>query len=62
MAATTAVISYLVGPVLVGILAGRWIDQSLGTMPLFLIIGLFLGLGAGVFGFIRFIRHFLGEN
>jgi len=31
--------------VLVGFFAGRWLDQNLGTTPLFILIGLFWGVG-----------------
>ncbi|MGQ0418075.1 AtpZ/AtpI family protein, partial [Bacillus sp. HC-TM] len=48
----------LVGSILVGIFGGQWIDNKVGTFPLFLIIGLLLGLGTGVYAMIRLIRHY----
>lgn len=54
----TGILSQLVGAILVGIFGGQWIDGKLGTFPLFLVIGLLLGLGTGVYAMIRLIRHF----
>ncbi|MDE5414694.1 MULTISPECIES: AtpZ/AtpI family protein [Alkalihalobacterium] len=62
MALMTAITSYLVGPVLVGVLAGRWLDGYFDKSPLFMIIGLFLGLGSGIYGLIRLLGSYLGED
>lgn len=62
MAAMSAILSYLVGPVLVGVFGGKWVDHYFNTSPLFLIIGLFIGLAAGVYGLIRFIGSYLGDK
>ncbi|WP_246944450.1 AtpZ/AtpI family protein [Bacillus pinisoli] len=62
MALMTAILSQLVGSILIGIFGGRWIDQMIGTFPLFLIIGLLVGLAAGVFAMLRLVSHyFSGE-
>lgn len=57
MALYAAILSQLVGSILIGIFGGRWIDQLLGTAPLFLIIGLFLGLATGIYAMIRLVRE-----
>ncbi|MFD1735197.1 AtpZ/AtpI family protein [Bacillus salitolerans] len=58
-----AILSQLVGSILAGIFMGRWLDQMIGTFPLFLIIGLLLGLATGVYGMLRLIQHFFsGES
>ena len=62
MAISTSIISYLVGPVLVGLFGGRWIDGYFDTSPTFLVIGLLLGLATGVYGLIRLLKGFLGED
>lgn len=62
MALSTSIISYLVGPVLVGLFGGKWIDGLIETSPLFMIIGLLLGLAAGVYGLIRLVNGILGED
>ncbi|MGG0716144.1 AtpZ/AtpI family protein [Robertmurraya massiliosenegalensis] len=54
----SAILSQLVGSVLIGIFLGRWLDGQLRTEPLFLIIGLLLGLAAGIYAMLRLIQHF----
>lgn len=62
MALSTTVVSYLVGPILVGIFSGRWLDRHFNTTPLLLIIGLLLGLATGVYGLMRVVKQFLGDD
>ncbi|MGR3766137.1 AtpZ/AtpI family protein [Rossellomorea sp. NS-SX7] len=57
MAIYTAILSQLVGSILVGIFLGRWVDQQADSAPLFLIIGLFLGLATGIYAMLRTLRH-----
>nr|WP_295973224.1 AtpZ/AtpI family protein [uncultured Bacillus sp.] len=54
----SAIVSQLVGSILAGIFLGRWIDSHTGTEPLFLIVGLLLGLSIGVYAMLRLIRQF----
>ncbi|WP_153728130.1 AtpZ/AtpI family protein [Salinibacillus xinjiangensis] len=61
IALTSAIVSNLSGCTLVGIFFGRWIDQKLGLSPLFLIIGLMIGLGAGVYGTIYLVNKYTGD-
>ncbi len=45
---------------LVGALAGHWVDEQLGmTFPAFMLIGFFLGAGAGTVMIIRLVSRFL---
>ncbi|MFC5711512.1 AtpZ/AtpI family protein [Thalassorhabdus alkalitolerans] len=62
IALMSSVLSYLVGPLLVGIFGGRWLDGLLGTEPLFLVLGILGGLGAGVYGLVRLLGHYLGDD
>ncbi len=62
MAITSAILSHLSGAVIVGIFAGRWIDGYFQTSPLFLLIGIFLGLAAGVYGTTVLVKKFLGDD
>ncbi|MET3684262.1 F0F1-type ATP synthase assembly protein I [Alkalibacillus flavidus] len=62
MAITSAILSYLSGSAIVGIFAGRWLDSVTQTSPLFLIIGLFFGLAAGVYGTIQLANKYLGDD
>jgi ATP synthase protein I len=63
MALMSGILSQLVGSILIGLFGGKWIDKAIGMdFPLFLIIGLFLGLGTGVYGMIRLISKFSGDE
>ncbi|ENH97975.1 hypothetical protein J416_02651 [Gracilibacillus halophilus YIM-C55.5] len=53
----TTILSQIVGSPLIGLLIGRWIDQHGSTSPLFMLLGLFIGLGAGIYGTIHFTRN-----
>lgn len=53
-------VGWFVGIAIVaGVLGGQWLDNKLGTQPLFAIIGLFLGLATAVVGAARMIRPLL---
>lgn len=56
MALTSQIASVLVGSILIGIFAGRWLDQKWGTEPIFLIVGLLIGITAGTYSMIVIIR------
>ncbi len=62
MALTSGILSQLVGCTLVGLFAGKWLDEQLNTMPLFLIIGLLLGLGGGTYGTVKMVQRFTEED
>ncbi len=51
-----------VGPVLVCLVAGIWLDRKFGTSPLFLFIGLFLGFGTGVYSVYRQVMEQSGPG
>ena len=44
---------------LISVLAGYWADGQLGTLPIFLIIGFFVGAGAGTLMIYRLVNRFL---
>lgn len=46
---------------LIGVLAGYWADRQLGSIPLFILVGLFAGLGVGALGVKRLITRFLAS-
>ncbi len=58
LALMSTISSYLLGSILVGIFGGRWLDRYFGMNSLFLIIGLFLGIGTGVYGVIIAVKQF----
>jgi hypothetical protein len=35
---------------LAGVAAGYWVDQRLGTLPVFVLVGFFAGAGSGAVG------------
>ncbi|HUQ77683.1 MAG TPA: AtpZ/AtpI family protein [Patescibacteria group bacterium] len=44
---------------LTGVLAGYWLDQQLGTLPVYVLIGLLAGMGMGALAVRRLINRFL---
>jgi ATP synthase protein I len=44
---------------LVGVLAGYWVDQQLGTVPIFVIVGFLAGAGSGSLLIYRLVGRFL---
>lgn len=58
MALMSQIVSQLVGSILIGIFAGKWLDHKWGTEPLFLIVGLLIGIAAGTYSMILSIRKF----
>jgi F0F1-type ATP synthase assembly protein I len=46
---------------LAGALGGHWIDGQLGTSPIFIVVGLLVGLGIGAIGVYRLIQRFLAK-
>ena len=44
---------------LVGVLAGYWVDQQLGTVPIFALIGFLAGAGSGSVLIYRLVSRFL---
>jgi F0F1-type ATP synthase assembly protein I len=47
--------------VLAGILAGYWLDQQLGTVPIFVLIGFAIGGSSGAIGSWRLMAKFLAK-
>ena len=46
---------YIGGSILLGILAGRWLDSKFSTQPLLVIVGLILGLLIAFYGVYRML-------
>jgi hypothetical protein len=44
---------------LAGVAAGYWLDQRLGTLPIFVLAGFLVGTGIGTVGIYRLITRFL---
>jgi len=43
----------LVGSILLFLYLGRWVDRRVGTEPLFLLLGVFIGLAASIYSVYR---------
>jgi ATP synthase protein I len=48
--------------ILVFLFLGRWVDGKLGTTPVFMIIGAFVGAAGGMISFIRVAMRLNEEN
>jgi F0F1-type ATP synthase assembly protein I len=46
---------------LIGALAGRWVDEQLGTLPIFVIVGFLAGAGAGARIMYQLMNRFLAK-
>ncbi len=46
---------------LLGVLAGYWLDQQLGTLPVLVVVGLLIGFAMGGVGVYRLIVRFLAR-
>ncbi|MBD1383468.1 AtpZ/AtpI family protein [Metabacillus arenae] len=62
MALMSAILAQLVGSTLIGIFAGKWVDEYFLTEPLFLIIGLLIGLTTGVYAMLRLVHHYFSGD
>ena len=47
--------------VLAGVLGGYWLDQRLGTVPIFVLVGFAMGSSGGAIGCWRLIARFLAR-
>ena len=48
--------------IVLGIWGGLWLDNKLGTTPVFIIVGLLLGLTIAFYGVYRMIKPLLYKN
>jgi len=48
--------------VVIGVVAGNWLDGRAGSHPLFLLLGLVLGLALGLFSAGSMLSRYLGES
>jgi F0F1-type ATP synthase assembly protein I len=53
-------VTFFVGTI-VGVLAGWWIDQQLGTLPIFSVGGALAGFGLSSVAVARLIKRFLAR-
>ena len=48
--------------IVLGILAGLWIDAKLGTEPVFILVGLVIGVAVAVYGVYRMLLPLIGSK
>ena len=53
---------YIGTSIALGVLGGLWLDSELGTNPLFILIGLALGIAVAVFGTYWRLRPYMHKN
>jgi F0F1-type ATP synthase assembly protein I len=53
---------YISLSILLGVLAGRWLDERLDTEPLLLIFGLFIGIFVAFYGVYRVLPRINRNN
>lgn len=58
----TGVGFFIAACILLGTLAGIWLDGKLDTRPLFILLGLFLGLVLAVYGVYQMIRPLISDR
>jgi len=50
------------GSIVLGVLAGLWLDNKLNSEPIWVIVGLFLGLVIAFYGVYRMLLPFLSNK
>ena len=58
----TGVGFFIVACILIGTFGGLWLDGKLNTEPLFMLVGLFLGLAVAGYGVYQMIRPLMDNK
>jgi len=58
----TGVGFFIGGCILLGIVAGLWIDTRLSTKPVFILVGLVLGIVVAAYGVYRMLLPLMGNK
>jgi ATP synthase protein I len=53
---------YIGGSIILGVLAGSWLDGMLNTKPVLVIVGLILGIVVAFYGVYIMVRPFIGNK
>ena len=53
---------FVAGSIILGVVGGSWLDGRLNSAPLFLIIGLVLGIVVAFYGVYAMLRPFLNDK
>jgi F0F1-type ATP synthase assembly protein I len=52
----------MVVAVFLGLYGGWWIDRRLGTFPVFMLLGIFLGIGIGFYNLWSELNELMGKK
>jgi F0F1-type ATP synthase assembly protein I len=58
----TGVGFFISGSILLGLLAGLWLDNKLNTSPALVLVGVFLGLFVAFYGVYRMLLPLMGNK
>lgn len=58
----TGVGFFVAGFILLGVLAGLWLDSKLNTSPVLVLVGLFLGLIVAFYGVYQMVLPLMGNK
>ncbi len=50
------------GSIILGVVAGRWLDERFDSEPLWLVIGLLFGIAAAFYGVYGMLRPFVDDK
>ena len=53
---------FIGGSILLGVFAGLWLDSRMNTSPVFVIVGLFLGIVVAFYGVYRMLLPLIGKK
>ena len=53
---------FIGGSILLGVIAGLWLDSKLNTEPILVIVGLFLGIAVAFYGVYQMLLPLVGKK
>lgn len=53
---------FVCGAIVLGVVAGRWLDGKLNSEPVWTIVGLILGIVVAFYGVYTMLRPFIGDK
>jgi ATP synthase protein I len=53
---------FVAGSIILGVVGGRWLDGKLNSEPVFLIVGLLLGIVVAFYGVYTMLRPFINDK
>jgi len=53
---------FVAGSIILGVVGGRWLDSKMGSEPLWLIVGLLLGIAVAFYGVYTMLKPFIDNK